>query len=182
MTQTKTILPRTTDSERPAAPPPHPHYTLGTLVALGIVGTLAAVALGIAALMITANRNSVDDTLVAERVDTYLGTAGVSGSLGELPEDVVPTLVPKEQLPLVPADEVNVAVAPQIPPASGRTTPALVEAHFEVVEGITRIDPVNGIETETWGYRLLDGPDGLVIGTPGPVIRARVGDLLRFTI
>jgi nitrite reductase (NO-forming) len=128
--------------------------------------------------MITAGRNSVDDQLVAQRVESYLATAGVSASIG----DVLPDLVPKSQLRPVPAGEVNVAVAPNVPPPSGRSFPALVEVHFEVVEGISTIDPANGVQTETWGYRLLDGPDSIVVGTPGPVIRARVGDVLRFTI
>ncbi len=181
---TQTLNRSTTESDRPPGQsvPAHPHYTLGTLVALGIVGTLVAVGIGIASLMITANRNSVDDALVAERVEAFLGEAGASGAIGELPEDVIPVLTPKAQLPPAPADEVNVAVAPNMPPASGRTTQAIVEVHFEVVEGVSTIDPATGVETETWGYRLVDGPDGTVIGTPGPVIRARVGDVLRFTI
>jgi nitrite reductase (NO-forming) len=166
---------------RNEAPPPHPHYTLGTLIVLGIVGTIAAVVLGISALMITASRDSVDDAIVSERVDSYLATTGID-SATELPEDVLPVLVPKDQLAPVPAGEVNVAVAPEMPPPSGRTTPAIVEVHFEVVEGMSTINPATGVETETWGYRLMDGPDGIVVGTPGPVIRARVGDVLRFTI
>jgi nitrite reductase (NO-forming) len=156
---------------------------LGTLIALGIVGTLVAVGIGVAALMITASRNSVDDTLVSEKVDTYLAGAGLSGTGSELPEDVLPALTPKAELAPAPADEVNVAVAPDVPPASGRTTQAIVEVEFEVVEGVSMINPATGVETETWGYRLVDGPENSVVaGTPGPVIRARVGDILRFTI
>lgn len=176
---------RRAESERgrePQSPPPHPHYTLGTLVALGIIGTLVAVGLGIAALMITASRNSVDDALVTEQVDEYLAATEPAVGSSALPEDVVGSFVPKDELPAAPADEINVAVAPEMPPRSGRTTPAIVDVHFEVVEGISTIDPAGGVETETWGYRLLDGPDGVVAGTPGPVIRARVGDVLRFTI
>ena len=180
MTQTVETPPRDTN-RLPEAPPPHPHYTLGTMVVLGIVGTVAAVVLGIAALMITAARNSVDDAIVSERVESYLATVGV-GSGTNLPEDVLPILVPKEQLSPVPAGEVNVAVAPDMPPASDRNTPAIVDVHFEVVEGISTINPVTGVETETWGFKVVDGPDGVVVGTPGPVIRARVGDLLRFTL
>jgi nitrite reductase (NO-forming) len=150
-------------------------------VALGIVGTLIAVGIGVASLMITASRDSVDDAIVSDRIDAYLASGDVAGTV-ELPEDVMPTLMPKDQLSVVPSDEVNVAIAPQMPPPSGRADQAIVEVHFEVVEGISTIDPATGIETETWGYRLLDGPDGLVVGTPGPVIRARVGDVLRFTI
>ena len=161
-----------------AAPSSHAHFALATLVALGVVGMLVAIGLAIASLTITASRNSVDDVLVAGRVDTYLATAGV----GTVTGDVLPEIVPKSQLSPVPAGEVNVAIAPMMPPPSGRTTPALVDVHFEVVEGVSTIDPVTGIEFETWGYRLVDGADGVVIGTPGPVIRARVGDVLRFTI
>jgi nitrite reductase (NO-forming) len=160
--------------------PSHPHYTLGTLVTLGIVGTLVAVGLAVSALMITAGRNSVDDALVQERVEAFLADAG--DSIGVLPEDVIPELQPKDQLPAAPEDEVNVAIAPAMPPPSGRTTQAVVDVEFEVVEGMSMIDPGTGVETETWGYRLIDGPDGVVVGTPGPVIRARVGDVLRFTI
>jgi nitrite reductase (NO-forming) len=54
--------------------------------------------------------------------------------------------------------------------------------HFEVVENVSTIDPESGIEFETWGYRLVDAPDGVVVGTPGPMIRVRVGDVFRFTI
>jgi nitrite reductase (NO-forming) len=138
-----------------------------------------AIGLGIAALMITASRNSVDDELVSERVEGFLAEAELPTGL---PEDVIPEFVPKAELAPVPAGEVNVAVAPEMPPPSGRTTPAIVDVEFEVVEGVNAIDPGNGVETETWGYRLVDGPESIVIGTPGPVIRARVGDILRFTI
>lgn len=161
-----------------AVVPPHPHYTLGTLVVLGVLGTLVAIGLGIAALMITASRNSVDDALVNDKVNEYLNQAQVVGGNG--PDQVIPQLTPKSQLPI--AQEVNVSVAPHVPPASGRTHQAIVEVHFEVVEGVSVIDPTSGLETETWGYRLLDGPEGVVSGTPGPMIRARVGDILRFTI
>lgn len=160
--------------------PRHPHYTLGTMVVLGVVGTLAAVGIAIAALAITASRNSVDDALVQQRVEQYLaGMPSGPSATG----DVIPVLTPKSQLQPAPAGEVNVAVAPEVPPAPGRTTQAIVEVHFEVVEGVTAIDPATGTTTETWGYRLVDGPDNrIVAGTPGPIIRARVGDVLRFTI
>lgn len=131
MTQTR---PRSQIPERELlAPPPHPHYALGTLIAFGILGTLVAVGLAIASLVITAGRNSVDDALVAGKVETYLSQAGAGAGVG----DVLPDLVRKEQLAVVPASEINVAVAPEVPPPSGRTAPAIVEVHFEVVEGIS---------------------------------------------
>ncbi len=180
MTQTIKRPPEEQSSGRRHDVPSHPHYTLGTLVTLGVVGTLVAIGVAIAALMITAGRNSVDDELVSDKVDSFLQTAQVVDGAG--PDDVLPELTPKAQLAPVPDSEVNVSVAPEVPPASGRTTQAIVDVHFEVVEGLSSIDPANGVQTETWGYRLVDGPDSLVIGTPGPMIRARVGDLLRFTI
>jgi len=155
--------------------PNHPHYVLGTLVALGVLGTLAAVVIGIVSLSITASRDSVDDSLVAERVETYLAEAGTTTQTG----DVIPALVPKAQLPV--ATDPAVAVAPEMPPVPARTTPAIVEVDFEVVEGVNAIDPASGVEFETWGYRIAGDTD-VVSGTPGPVIRARVGDVLRFTI
>jgi nitrite reductase (NO-forming) len=97
-------------------------------------------------------------------------------------DDVLPDLVPRAQLAPAPDAEVNVAVAPQMPPAVERTTPAIVDVAFEVVEHVATIDPGTGTQFETWGYRIVDGDDGVVVGTPGPVIRARVGDVLRFTI
>ena len=45
--------------------------------------------------------------------------------------------------------------APAVPPASGRSEPALVEVEFEVVENVIEIDPTTGVEYETWGYRLV---------------------------
>ena len=95
-------------------------------------------------------------------------------------EVVTPDLVPKAELPMAPEDEVNVSVAPAVPAASGRTTPAMVDVEFEIVEQVTAIDPASGVEYETWGYRIPG--DETVSGTPGPMVRARVGDVLRFTI
>lgn len=163
-----------------STPPPHPHYTLATLVTVGVLGTLLAVGLAIAALMITAGRNSVDDGIVAERVDAMLADASLPASAAG---DVIPTLVPKAELPMAPDSEINVATAPAIPPPSGRSAPVIVDVSFEIVEGVRTIDSANGTTFETWGYKVLGDPaSGVVSGTPGPVIRARVGDVLRFTI
>lgn len=152
--------------------PPHPHFVLGTLVVLGVVGTLAAIVVGVVSLSVTASRGSVDDRIVSERVDSYLAEMGAALAAPQLPE-----LTPKADLPVVPG---GVATAPNMPPATGRTSQAVVEVHFEVVEGVSAIGP-DGLEFETWGYRVA-GSDDVVSGTPGPVIRARVGDVLRFTI
>lgn len=93
---------------------------------------------------------------------------------------VLPELTPKAELVPVPADEVNVALAPSVPPAANRTEQAIVDVHFDVVEGLQTIHLGSGLEYETWGYRI--NGDETTTGTPGPIIRARVGDVLRFTI
>lgn len=108
-----------------------------------------------------------------------LGSSGIAAAADEH-ASVIPDLVPKADLPLAPPDEINVSVAPEVPPAATRTDPAIVEVEFEVVENVSVIDPARGIEYETWGYRIPG--DETVSGTPGPMIRARAGDLLRFTI
>lgn len=94
--------------------------------------------------------------------------------------DVIPALTPKENLSPVPAGEVNVAYAPDVPPAANRTQQAIVDVAFDVVEGVQAINP-NGLEYKTWGYR-LHGDTTITTGTPGPIIRARVGDVLRFSL
>lgn len=159
--------------------PPHPHYTLGTLVTIGVIGTLVAVALAVSALMITASRDSVDDALVSEKVDAKLAEAALPTALGA---NVIPEFVPKAELPIAPVSEVHVAVAPEMPPVITRSTQAIVEVELEVVEGVTTIDPESGVEFETWGFKVAGGDGTVVSGTPGPVIRTRVGDVLRLTV
>jgi nitrite reductase (NO-forming) len=95
---------------------------------------------------------------------------------------VLPELTPKAELPPVPATEVNVSYAPEVPPPSGRTTQAIIDVHFEVVENVVEIDPAAGVEYDTWGYRLVGDGSDESIGAPGPMIRGRVGDVLRFTV
>jgi hypothetical protein len=60
-------------------------------------------------------------------------------------DSVLPALTPKADLAPVPAGEVNTAYAPNVPPAAARTEQAIVEVHFDVVEGVKAIGP-NGLE------------------------------------
>jgi len=167
----------------PDLPPPHPHYTLGSVATIALMTALVAATIGIGALAITANRNSVDDDLVADRVDEYLSVAGVEGSAEEAVADVVPELTPRAELAAAPAGEIAASFAPDVPARSERTTPAVVSVHLEIVEEVQAVDPATGTEYETWGFRLADNPGaGLVVGTPGPMIRARVGDMLSLTV
>ena len=109
------------------------------------------------------------------------GTSAVPGTSTSADSDsVIPALTPKADLGAVPVGEVNVAYAPNVPPAATRDQQAIVEVHFDVVEGVKAIDP-NGTVYRTWGYR-LHSDTTVTTGTPGPIIRARVGDVLRFTL
>ncbi len=190
MTQTAQ---RPSKSQQPPSPPPHPHWTLGGVAIMGLVTALLAGAIATGALFVTAGRDSVDDSIVAETVDELLAEVGTTDTVSSggaqaapteantaLPADVIPEFTPKAELAPAPASEINVSYAPAVPPASGRTSQAIVEVHFEVVEGVTAITP-DGVEYETWGYR-ISGDDSATMGTPGPMIRARVGDVLRFTV
>ncbi|NNC92450.1 MAG: multicopper oxidase domain-containing protein [Acidimicrobiia bacterium] len=96
-------------------------------------------------------------------------------------ETITPFLTQKASLELAPEEELHVANAPDIPPPITRTDQRIVEVHFDVVENVTTIDPQTGVEFETWGYKIA-GDETPVSGTPGPVIRARVGDVFRFTV
>ncbi len=175
--------------QAPQLPPPHPHFTLGSIALMSLVVALIAGVIAIAALIVVGNRNSVDDDIVAAKVDQFLAAPGIVGTPSDTSPaptagapatgSVIPDLTPKAELPV--ATEVNVAVAPNVPPPVTRTNQAIVEVHFEIVEGIYAIDPATGVDYETWGYK-ISGAQGDFIATPGPMIRARVGDVLRFTI
>lgn len=163
------------------APPPHPHFTLGSVAILGVLIALVAAAIGVGSLAITASRGSVDDAIVSDKVDAFLAEGELPAAGIPADASVIPAFVPKAELSPAPADEVNVSYAPAVPPAATRTTPAIVDVRFTVVEGVTAVDPETGVEYETWGYK-IDGDDTVATGTPGPMIRARVGDIFRFTI
>ncbi len=170
-------------------PPPHPHFTLGSMTIIALVLALVAAAIGVGAVFVVAGRNSVDNAVVAASVENILAETGAAAAATAGSEtaavaapvtgSVIPEFTPKADLPV--ATEVNVSVAPNVPPPVTRANQAFVDVHFEVVEQVATIDPVTGVEYETWGYKIA-GADGEVIGTPGPMIRARVGDVLRFTI
>ena len=88
-------------------------------------------------------------------------------------------LTPKDQL--VWDDGIHVAYAPEVPPSSDYTEQRMFEVKLEVLENVCTIDPENNISHDTWGYR-VEGDDEIFCGSPGPVLRARVGDVARITL
>ena len=101
-------------------------------------------------------------------------SAGSSGS-------IIPDLVPISELEMAPADEQHVSYAPDVPPPIERSDQRVFEVRLESIEGVCPLDPENGIDFDMWGYR-VEGDDEIVCGSPGPILRGRVGDLARITL
>ncbi|MEZ4532541.1 MAG: plastocyanin/azurin family copper-binding protein [Thermomicrobiales bacterium] len=92
-------------------------------------------------------------------------------------DNVRPVLTPVAELQPAPEDEIHVTMAPNVPPAITRTNQCTFEVALESIEGVCPLDPENGVNTEMWGFRIA-GDDQTLCGSPGPVIRGRVGDMV----
>ena len=112
------------------------------------------------------------------RVDESTGRAGIAAG-AEAP--AIPDLDPVADLAAADPDEIHLSYAPEVPPPIDRTDQRTFEVHLEVVEAICSLDPASGTSTETWGYRRT-GDDHVQCGSPGPVIRGRVGDLVHIVL
>lgn len=128
------------------------------------------------------------EEVAATVVDTAATTPGAVAAAGS-PRAVVgadpadpatPPLKPLAQLPAADESEVHATYAPSVPPAAARDDARVFDVHLEVVEAVCPLDPANGITTEMWGYRIAG--DDVTCGTPGPVLRGRVGDVMRLTL
>src|SRR5689334_13013897 len=107
---------------------------------------------------------------------TRTGHAAAQGMMDwPVTQSIHPTLTPVAQMQAAPADEVHLAIAPNVPPAINRTEQRTWSVHLDVIEGIAPLDPENGISTEMWGFR-ESGQEDILTGSPGPVLRGRVGD------
>ncbi len=108
-------------------------------------------------------------------------TGGGSAAAYPTDQSIRPTLTPIAQLPAAPTDEVHVTYAPATPPAATRSDQRIWDVSLEVVEGLCPIDPANGVSTQMWGFRIA-GETEVVCGSPGPVLRGRVGDVVNITL
>lgn len=123
---------------------------------------------------------SSDDVSVvadARLTTTDATTTGVGARSGS----IVPPLVPLADLQTVEASAVHITYAPDVPPPVTRSDQRIVEFSLEVVESVCPLDPESGVEVAAWGFR-IGGDTDVTCGTPGPVLRARVGDLARITV
>lgn len=116
----------------------------------------------------------------ARPADDQVAATGSEPAAADGLGSVRPELTPKADLGQADSDETHVAYAPKIPPAAKRDDQRLFVVSLEVVEGNCPLDPDNDVETLMWGYRIAK--DDRTCGTPGPVIRGRVGDVARITM
>lgn len=96
-------------------------------------------------------------------------------------QSIRPTLTPVAQLAAAPADEVHVTYAPQVPAPITRSDQRIIDVHLESIEGVCPLDPAGGVSTEMWGFRVA-GDTEVTCGSPGPVLRGRVGDVVRISL
>lgn len=128
--------------------------------------------LGVAAVAVPACRSSGAE-------DTIVPASG--GSVPGVDDPVLPYLVSKADLKKASASEPHVSYAPACPPQTQRSEPRLFEVDLEILEGECLLDPTSGTSTLMWGYRVA-GDTQVTCGTPGPVLRGRVGDIARITL
>ena len=96
-------------------------------------------------------------------------------------DSILPELTRKAQMRVADRSEEHVAYAPAVPAAVERDDQRLFTVELEVVEGVCPLDPANNVSTEMWGYR-IGGDTEVTCGSPGPVLRGRVGDVARITL
>ncbi len=94
---------------------------------------------------------------------------------------VIPALTPIADLAAAPADEQHVSYAPSVSPPISRDHQATYEVKLEVLENVCPIDAEKGVSVSMWGYRIA-GDQGVTCGSPGPVLRGRVGDSVTITL
>lgn len=129
------------------------------------------------ALALTASACTADGLTRTEEQEAARTAAGE-----HLPTDSVrPGLTPLDRLEAAPEGEVHAAYAPDVPPPADRDDQRTYEVHLESIEGVCPLDPANGVITEMWGFRIA-GDDEVVCGSPGPVIRGRVGDVVEISL
>ena len=146
--------------------PTHYHPLVATTALVAFILGVTSVAIAVGAVMLIPEETGSTDgaTTVVTAPSEPAGAEDAQPVVVQPVENeraaVLPELTPKAELPPVPASEVNVSYAPDVPPPSGRTSQAIIDVHFEVVENVAEIDPATGVEYDTWGYRLVgDGAD-----------------------
>ena len=173
----------TTSTESDCAPEPTAKPVLQRRRFLAMVGGSAAAAVGLAA---CADDGPDGSAAGGPASGAVAGSSENASPLQASVADhrggsVVPELTPVAELTAADADEVHMTYAPAVPPPITRTEQRIVEFAFDVVETEAAVDPANEVSAMVWGFRIA-GDDSAPFIAPGPVMRARVGDLARITV
>lgn len=96
-------------------------------------------------------------------------------------DSIRPVLTPVARVEAAPDEEQHVAYAPAVPAPANRGDQRSYEIHLESIEGVCALDPANGVTTEMWGFRIA-GDTEVTCGSPGPVLRGRVGDVVTISL
>jgi nitrite reductase (NO-forming) len=110
------------------------------------------------------------------------GVSGVAAAAGfPVEQSIRPDLTPVAELTAASSGEVHLSYFPNTPPAITRTDQRIYDVHLESIEGVCDLDPANGVTTEMWGFRIA-GDTEVVCGSPGPLLRGRVGDVVNISL
>lgn len=141
----------------------------------GVIALLAA--------SLIVQSNSVSPADVREIVaEEGVATGDGTGVVGwPVDRSIRPELTAISQLQPAPDSEQHVSYAPDVPPPIARSDQRIFDVHIESIEGVCPLDPANGVTTEMWGFRIA-GDTEVVCGSPGPVLRGRVGDVVNITL
>jgi nitrite reductase (NO-forming) len=109
--------------------------------------------------------------------------SSASAASGEWPvtASIRPDLTPLADLDAAPDGEEHLAYAPAVPEAIDRSDQRIFDVQIESIEGVCPIDPEAGVSTEMWGFRIA-GDDQVTCGSPGPIVRGRVGDVVNISL
>lgn len=121
--------------------------------------------------------------VTADEVAALVGDLPTGGGETGWPVDqsIRPELTPVAELSDAPSGETHLTYAPDVAPPITRTEQATWSVHLESIEGVCPLDPATSTTTEMWGFRIA-GDDEIVCGSPGPVFRGRVGDVVEITL
>jgi len=140
----------------------------------------AVIALLAASIVVQSQTVSADEVRAIVAEDGGGGSAG--GDSGwPVDQSIRPELVPVADLTSAPSGEQHLAIAPSVPPTISRSEQRIWDVHVESIEGVCPLDPANGITTDMWGFRIA-GEDDVTCGSPGPILRGRVGDVVNITL
>jgi nitrite reductase (NO-forming) len=139
----------------------------------GVIAMLAA--------SVVIQGNSVSKADVREIVAEEGSAPGVVGGGWPVDQSIRPELTPISDLQQAPDSESHLSYAPEVAPPITRSDQRIYNIAIESIEGVCPLDPANGITTEMWGFRVA-GESEIICGSPGPVLRGRVGDVVNITL